>query len=227
MGAIGRAPPTQPDGPKPGLLGPWQVRLSRLWAAGCTNGRALLLEIQRHGYQGSRAHLERLLARWRAANKSRPVVPLKVMADFSELLDPATGHLISPITAAALCMKPRSLLTERQAEKIEALKKASADFTSVRRLAMSFRGLLRSGDTNKLTAWIHQARQCGIYAMQRFARTLQQDLDAVRNAMTEHWSNGQTEGQINRLKTLKRAMYGRAGVELIRARMLPLRPTAH
>jgi transposase len=44
----------------------------------------------------------------------------------------------------------------------------------------------------------------------------------VRNAMSEPWSNGQTEGQFNRLKTLKRAMYGRAGVELLRARMMPL-----
>jgi transposase len=58
--------------------------------------------------------------------------------------------------------------------------------------------------------------------MQRFARTIRQDLDAVRNAVLEPWSNGQTEGQINKLKTLKRAMYGRAGVELLRARMLPL-----
>ncbi len=51
---------------------------------------------------------------------------------------------------------------------------------------------------------------------------VRRDLDAVRNALTEEWSNGQTEGQINRLKTLKRAMYGRAGPELLRARMLPL-----
>jgi transposase len=58
--------------------------------------------------------------------------------------------------------------------------------------------------------------------MQRFAKTIRQDLEAVRNAMSEPWSNGQTEGQINRLKTLKRAMYGRAGVELLRARMMPL-----
>jgi transposase len=58
--------------------------------------------------------------------------------------------------------------------------------------------------------------------MQRFARTLHRDIDAVRNAITEHWSNGQTEGQINRLKALKRAMHGRAGPELLRARMLPL-----
>jgi transposase len=40
--------------------------------------------------------------------------------------------------------------------------------------------------------------------------------------LTEGWSNGQTEERINRLKTLKRAMYGRAGAELLRARMLPL-----
>ncbi|WP_246719578.1 hypothetical protein [Methylocystis sp. H62] len=47
------------------------------------------------------------------------------------------------------------------------------------------------------------------------------DIEAVRNAIVEHWSSGQAEGQINRLKTLKRAMYGRAGIELLRARMLP------
>jgi transposase len=58
--------------------------------------------------------------------------------------------------------------------------------------------------------------------MQRFARILRRDIDAVRNAITERWNNGQTEGQINRLKTLRRAMYGRAGPELLRARMLPL-----
>ena len=58
--------------------------------------------------------------------------------------------------------------------------------------------------------------------MHRFARTLQGDLDAVHNDVTEPWSNGQTEGQISRLKTLKRAMYGRAGPNLLRARLLPL-----
>jgi transposase len=53
--------------------------------------------------------------------------------------------------------------------------------------------------------------------MRSFARKLRQDIDAIRNAILEPWSNGQVEGQINRLKTLKRAMYGRASVELLRA----------
>lgn len=69
--------------------------------------------------------------------------------------------------------------------------------------------------------WLHDAKHSGVRLMQQFARTLSRDLDAVRNAIVEHWSSGQAERQINRLKTLKRAMYGRARIELLRARMLP------
>ena len=53
------------------------------------------------------------------------------------------------------------------------------------------------------------------------------DIQAVRNAVIEPWSNGQTEGQINRLRTLKRAMYGRASVALLRARMRPFHETEY
>jgi transposase len=70
--------------------------------------------------------------------------------------------------------------------------------------------------------WLRDARGSGIYGMQRFAGALRHDIEAVRNAVLETWSNGQTEGQINRLKTLKRVMYGRAGVDLLRARLMSL-----
>jgi transposase len=69
---------------------------------------------------------------------------------------------------------------------------------------------------------LKDARGSGIYGMQRFARALRHDIEAVRNAVLERWSKGQTEGQINRLKTLERVMYGRAGVDLLRARLMPL-----
>jgi transposase len=94
--------------------------------------------------------------------------------------------------------------------------------TQLRQLAMRFRGIFRGKDTNKLDVWLNDAQRSGLYAVRRFVRTLRRDIDAVRNALTDGWSNGQTEGQINRLKTLKRAMYGRASTELLRARMLPL-----
>ena len=80
----------------------------------------------------------------------------------------------------------------------------------------------RSTGAGKLSVWLKDAQHSGLYAMQRFARTLRSDIDAVRNAIIEQWSNGKTEGRINRLKTLKRAMYGRAGPELLRARVVPV-----
>ena len=103
-----------------------------------------------------------------------------------------TGRVISPLTAAALCVKPRGQMTDRPAQiaNVEALKVASAEFTAMRRLAMRFRGLLRGGTVEGLDAWLIDARASGIYAMQRFAGTIRQDLEAVRNAMSEPWSNG-------------------------------------
>jgi len=124
--------------------------------------------------------------------------------------------------AAALCIKPRRLLTAGQAAKVAALKSASPDFAAIRAVAMRFRGVLLSKDLKRLDKWLDDSQRSGIYAMQRFARTLRHAIQAVRNAVAEPWSNGQTEGQINRLKTLKRAMHGRAGAELLRARMIPL-----
>lgn len=63
--------------------------------------------------------------------------------------------------------------------------------------------------------------------MDRFVRTLKQDLNAVERAVTEAWSNGPVEGQINRLETLKRQMYGSAGVVVLRARLLPEQILGH
>jgi hypothetical protein len=216
-------------GPKLTTPSTFQDHLSRRWAEGCTSGRTLLPEIKRLGYAGSFSHLERLLCRWRAAGCSgaADVSTLLALTEATEPSLASTGHLASPIVAAALCVKPRGLLTTSQAAKVDALKAASPDFAAMRALAMRFRGILRGKDIRSFAAWLQDADRCGVYGMRRFVRTLRQDLDAVRNAITEPWSNGQTEGQINRLKTLKRAMYGRAGTELLRARMMPLRETQH
>jgi len=60
-----------------------------------------------------------------------------------------------------------------------------------------------------------------ITSLQRFANGLRQDLAAVKAALSLPWINGQTEGQINRLKLIKRRMYGRANFDLLRKRVLP------
>jgi transposase len=212
--------------PKPSTPAYFEGFLKRSWAEGTTKIRYLLLEIRKRGYTGSFSHLARFLAPWRVGTAPDGNLSAKdeeaPAASIIPVIDPATGRRISALTAAALCVKPRGAMTERQIANVDALKAASADFVTMRGLALRFRGLLRGGTAEKLDAWVADARKSGIYGMQRFARTLRQDIEAVRNTVLEPWSNGQTEGQINRLKTLKRSMYGRAGVELLRARMLPI-----
>jgi len=143
-----------------------------------------------------------------AAAPAAPTVspPITATPPPPRAIDPATGWTISPIVGAALCIKPRGLLTARQAAKVAALKSVSSDFVAMPALAMQFRGVLRSRDVKRLNKWLDDAHRSGIYAMQHFAHTLRHDIHAVRNAVAEPWSNGQTEGQINRLKTLTAAI---------------------
>ena len=72
----------------------------------------------------------------------------------------------------------------------------------------------------ELDAWLTEAGACGVPAMETFAAGLGRDSDAIRAALTTPWSNGQTEGQVNRLKLLKRQSYGRAGFDLLRRHVL-------
>ena len=198
----------------------FEVFLSRRWAEGSRSVRQLFEEIKQQGYAGSYSHLARFLAAWRDPDGSLDLVAEAPAASSSSKLsapdfnacskasaiDPMTGRRISPLTAAALCVKPRGQMTPRQICIVDALTAESMDFAVMRQFAMRFRGLFRGGLLKKLDEWIWDATSCSIYAMRRFAKTLRQDIDAVQNAVTEPWSNGQTEGQINRLKTLKRSM---------------------
>ena len=91
----------------------------------------------------------------------------------------------------------------------------------LRRLALRFRAMLRWRKATRLAAWMHAAVSSDCHFLAQFARVLGRDLGAVEQAITSRWSNGPVEGHINRLKMIKRQMYGRAGFELLRARVLP------
>jgi hypothetical protein len=95
----------------------FQDFLSRRWADGDKVGRRLFHDIRHRGYTGSFSHLERLLSEWRRSERPetrRRKEPTKE----SSAIDPATGWQISPVVAAALCMKPRTMLTHSQAVKV-------------------------------------------------------------------------------------------------------------
>src|ERR1700680_4583574 len=114
------------------------------------------------------------------------------------------------------CRHGRTLFAE-----IRKLKRQCPGFAVMRKLVFGFRAILRGGKVTTLRRWMEEARKTGIHSLVRFVRTLKQDLSAVELAVSEPWSNGPVEGQLNRLKMLKRQMYGRAGIELLRARVLP------
>jgi transposase len=93
-------------------------------------------------------------------------------------------------------------------------------------MVLQFRAMLRWRMAGRLTSWIDTAERSGFSFLGSYAKTLGRDRKAVRLAMTVPWNNGPIEGQINRLKTIKRQMYGRAGFDLLRNRVLPFEPFA-
>ncbi|MEP7305206.1 MAG: ISL3 family transposase [Acidobacteriota bacterium] len=206
--------------PRPGMPEFYREYLWRRWTAGCQSVKRLMAEIQPLGYVGGYAGLAKLVARWRydAAALTRP---RRVAAAVAVAVTIVTRH-VSPQVAAALLGQPRPLLTARQAEIVDALKHHCPGCTTMRRLMLSFRTILRVGKVPTLHRWMARATATEIDGLQRFVRKLRQDLGAVEGAVTERWSNGPVDGHINRLKTLRRQMYGRAGVDLLRARLLPL-----
>lgn len=116
----------------------------------------------------------------------------------------------------------------REAEKLEAEEKtfverlveSSPEIAEAQIVAKEFNRILKQRDHGAFTNWMEQATQSGIPEMKKFALGLARDRAAVVAALEYEWSNGPTEGHINRLKMLKRSMYGRAKFDLLRIRTL-------
>ena len=95
-----------------------------------------------------------------------------------------------------------------------------AEFAQVEALLTRGWAIFRQQQRAVLPGWLTALANSGVKELQAFAVSLDRDYDAVRAALEVPHSNGQVEGQVNRLKTLKRSMYGRAGLSLLRARVL-------
>ncbi|WP_459178720.1 IS21 family transposase [Sinorhizobium meliloti] len=132
----------------------FEAFLAACWKDGNRCRRHLFLDIIQRGYTGSFSNLERLLASWRRPERpikdSAPIISYQPGRDTVPIRDPETGHVISPVVAAALCIKPRSMLTVSQARKVDALKQGSPEFVLMRSLGMRFRGIFRSRDPDRL-----------------------------------------------------------------------------
>jgi transposase len=115
--------------------------------------------------------------------------------------------------------KPEDLEPQDQ-DLLHRLQAMSSDCAVVYPLARQFATMVRERAGEGLRGWIERAKASGVAAIRRFAEGLVSDLAAVTAGLTLPWSNGPTEGAVNRLKLIKRQMYGRAGFELLRRRVL-------
>jgi transposase len=111
----------------------------------------------------------------------------------------------------------RERLSKADAVTVAAIETGVPALAAARTLLERFQNMLRSHDIAALAPWLVETAG-GLLAS--FSRGISGDLAAVRAALTEPWSNGQTEGQITKLKLVKRQMYGRARLDLLRARLL-------
>jgi transposase len=214
--------------PGPSILDPFLPHLNARLATGYENATALWRELRDLGFAGSPKQVYRWMAerrtapaktttrKWRSSHPRRPA---------------ASASLPSPKQLAWLLVRPPTAL-DATGTAVLARVRQDPEAATVADLAERFCTLIRQCCRERqthnceqmsikaLTAWMAEARSSGIQAVETFAAGLDQDRAAVRAALTQPWSSGQAEGQITRLKLLKRSMYGRAGFDLLCRRVL-------
>jgi transposase len=201
------------------LLGPGSPHVTYLherWMAGCDNAAQLWEELRARGFTGSAGSVRRYLGTWRTTPRRR-----------GRLSRPAVGRAPAPAPPPPTPRQVRWWLLresdQRPAEQQDYLARLLQDCPTLQAagaLAREFGRLLRQRDAAAFDAWLARAEDSGIAEFRSCAKSLRQDYAAVAAALREPYSNGPTEGNVTRLKLLKRQMYGRAKPDLLRQRVL-------
>jgi transposase len=185
------------------VLKPHLAWLDAEWSAGCRNGAELWRRLQtRAGFRGSL----RVVAEWATRRRRAESTGCET------LRKPPSGRVLS-----RLLLSERDQLTKGDAIIVARIERDVPVLVSARDLVERFHRMARDRDPAALPAWIGDAAGS---VLASFGKGIVADRAAVAAAMTQPWSNGQTEGQITKLKLVKRQMYGRAKLDLLRARLL-------
>lgn len=119
-----------------------------------------------------------------------------------------------------LLSKPVDELDDDDYEKVMKLCQCSQEVALAYGLVTDFQDLVRCRKAKQLANWVELALASGVPEMASFARGVQRDFAAVYAGMELEWSQGPVEGHVNRLKMIKRSMFGRANFDLLRLRVL-------
>jgi len=203
--------------PRAHLLAPFEPYLRYRWAQGCRNARALFDEVRARGYRGSYAHLRQAIVGWRD-RPARHGVSARVPTP-----PPPEMPRLRPISARQarwLLLRPVDDLDADEHVFLAYLLDLCPDLRTVQDLAQRFCALIRERDAAALEPWLRAVEASDCPELRGFAEGLRRDRAAVSAALTMAWSQGPTEGKVNKLKVIKRAAYGRAAFDLLRIRVL-------
>lgn len=187
--------------------------LRRRWLAGETNVKDLLAKIKAFGYNGSYTILANFLSTYPRSEAESVLPPARKANSFSSR------------RICRLLNKPPSDWSADEEPFLTHLLGEHKSIRQVHQLSKRFRQLMNEKSAQGLAKWCEEAETVSAYT--GFVRGLRQDYAAVEQAFVSAWSNGQTAGQVNRLKMLKRQGYGRAGFDLLRRRVLFRNCTHH
>jgi transposase len=200
------------------VLNPYKDYLLERWNAGCRTAMQLFRELQPQGYTGSYRRVAAYASRLRQAQGLAPRrqgrrQKLPIVAE------PASPPL-TPRLATWLVLRREAKRTEAETQQLAQLHAQQTEVAEAIDLAEDFATLVRQRQPAQLDPWLQRAAASTLEAVQRFATGLHDDYAAVKAGVTLPWSNGPVEGHINRLKMLKRQMFGRARLDLLSRRFV-------
>jgi len=181
-------------------LDPWLPWLDAQWASGRRNGAELWRGLRDEGFRGSL----RVVTEW-ATRRRR--------GESAEGLH----RVPSARTITRLMTTGRDTLSRSETITIAAIEQSVPSLVEARAVIAEFHTMIRQKAATSLEPWLERAQSSSVAS---FASGIRKDLHAVRAAIASPWSNGQTEGQITKLKLVKRQMYGRAKLDLLEARLI-------
>jgi len=201
---------------RPSQLDPYKPYLLQRWNEGCWTAAQLEREIRLQGYAGELTIVRdfvRQLRRAQGLPPGRRTLALQQLA-------PEYPSRLTPLRAACLALGRPERWRDDERALVERMRQLDPEIDAALELTQTFAYMIRQRQSHALDLWLDQAEQSASAPLRAFAAGIRRDYAAVKAALTVEWSNGQVEGQVNRLKFIKRQMYGRANFDLLRQRVL-------
>lgn len=174
----------------------------------------MLKEIKQQGYSGAEGTLRHFLQKWREAEDAE--IKMHTLIKSS-----APGRVPSTRQIKWLLFGSNKKTNQQwKLVFLEHLCQAVPEIETARKLVREFHQLMSNRQVEGFKRWLEKARASGIGELIGFANGVEQDRKPVEKAFESEWSQGQVEGQVNRLKLIKRQMYGRANFDLLRTRVV-------